>query len=287
MSVSPQRDRVGAIELRRPPRQPAPVSRRGVSAQHDTVTIGMTAGKDAAAGSDVERLAAQMRRDWDARAALDPWHYVLFRPEGNWREDGSDELDRLQASLGFEIGASDRVVEIGCGVGRLTWTLAGKSREVWALDVSNEMLELARENLAELQNVHFIQGDGTTLRGIDSGAMDLVLSALTLTHLPRCSLVIGYLAEAARVLRPGGRLAVQVNTESAVRFGARRVTHQTLSMLKIRRGRRGLERGRTWSGSRIGLPAVRRALEANGLRLSTVHGAGSLACWIHAVREEE
>jgi len=257
-------------------------------AQHDTVTLGMTVEKGAeAAGSKVGRLAAQMRRDWDARATLDPWHYVLFRPEGNWREEGAAELDCLQASLKLEIGSSDRVLEIGCGVGRLTWTLARRGREVWALDISSEMLERAKEHLSDRTNVRFILGDGTTLRGVPSASVDLVFSALTLTHLPHRSLLVGYLDEAVRVLAHGGRLAVQVNTEGTLRFVARMATHQALHLLRIRRGRRGLERGRTWSGSRIGLRAVRRALEARGLQLSAVRGAGSLACWIHAVRKEE
>ena len=236
--------------------------------------------------ADVERLGEQMRQDWNARAALDPWHYVLFRPSGKWREDGEAELDQLQNSLDFEIKPSDRVLEIGCGVGRLTWTLARRAQEVWALDISSEMLEMAKENLPDFSNVHFLLGDGTTLADIPSGSKDLVFSALTLTHLPHRSLVLGYLAEAARVLAPGGRLAVQVNNESKARFLARMAVHQTLSMLMIRRGRRRLERGRTWSGSRIDLAAVREGLEAGGMRLLRVSGTASLACWIHAVREQ-
>ena len=236
--------------------------------------------------ADVKRLGEQMRQDWDARATLDPWHYVLFRPSGRWREDGEAELDQLQHSLEFEIRPSDRVLEIGCGVGRLTWTLARRAQEVWALDISSQMLEIAKENLPEVTNVHFLLGDGTSLGDIPSGSKDLVFSSLTLTHLPHRSLVLGYLAEAARVLAPGGRLAVQVNNESKFRFLSRMAVHQTLSVLMIRRGRRRLERGRTWSGSRIDLAAVREGLEAGGMRLLRVSGAGSLACWIHAVRDQ-
>jgi len=236
--------------------------------------------------ADVRRLEEDMRRDWDARASLDPWHYVLFRPEGDWREEGEAEIDRLSRALGLEVNPTDRVLEIGCGVGRLTWTLARQAQEVWALDISSRMLEIAKENLADVDTVHFLLGDGTTLGDIPSGSMDLVFSALTLTHLPHPSLVVGYLGEALRVLAPGGRLALQVNNESRTRFFARMAVHKTLSLLMIRRGHRRLERGRTWSGSRINLAAVRRELEAGGMRLLEVRGSGSLECWISAVKDK-
>src|SRR5205085_3060016 len=66
---------------------------------------------------------------------------------------GTQVVDEISELLGVELVPSDRVVEIGCGVGRLTRELAGRTTHVDALDVSEEMLDLAREYNPELANV--------------------------------------------------------------------------------------------------------------------------------------
>src|ERR1700674_3492561 len=48
----------------------------------------------------------------------------------------------------------DVVLAIGCGVGRVENSLASRVKELWAVDISGEMVRLARQRLAGLENVH-------------------------------------------------------------------------------------------------------------------------------------
>ena len=103
----------------------------------------------------------------------------------------------------------DFVLNIGCGVGRVDLYLAPHVRELWAIDVSGEMLARARERLRAWENVRFLEvGNRDFLAAFEDGTMDVVFSYLVLQHLEKEDAVT-YLREAARVLKPGGFLVTQ------------------------------------------------------------------------------
>ncbi len=52
------------------------------------------------------------------------------------------------------------MVEIGCGIGRITRVLAERAHSVRAVDVSERMLAQARELNADVENVKWLLGDG-------------------------------------------------------------------------------------------------------------------------------
>ena len=96
------------------------------------------------------------------------------------------------------------VGDLGCGSGRIAAALAPFVSSVIAVDASPEMLSVARERLAGFANVHLHEGSLESLP-IESGTLDLALVVHVLHHVPEPALA---LAEAARVLKPGGRLVV-------------------------------------------------------------------------------
>jgi ArsR family transcriptional regulator len=96
------------------------------------------------------------------------------------------------------------VGDLGCGTGQLTQLLAGSVRQVIAVDASEAMLRSARVRLNGLDNVEVRRGDLERLP-LDDGLLDLGFVVLVLPYLPEPRLA---LAEAARVIRPGGRLLV-------------------------------------------------------------------------------
>src|SRR5436309_661465 len=79
-----------------------------------------------------------------------------------WAE-GEVDLDRVLESVGARIEPSDAVVEIGCGLGRLTRAIAARARSVTGIDVSEEMLTRARQLNAGVENVAWVHGNGTDL----------------------------------------------------------------------------------------------------------------------------
>ncbi len=101
------------------------------------------------------------------------------------------------------------VLDIGCGIGRVERYLAPRVRELWAVDVSGEMLQRAAARLAGLPNVHLREvGNGEFLTSFENGRFDLVFSFLVLQHLEREDAFL-YLRDAHRVLSAGGILVTQ------------------------------------------------------------------------------
>lgn len=96
------------------------------------------------------------------------------------------------------------VGDLGCGAGHLTALLAPHVARVIAVDGSEEMLTSARERLGDCTNVDIRLGDLEQLP-IDDASLDLATLLLALHHVPDPSRTV---AEARRVLRPGGRLVV-------------------------------------------------------------------------------
>ena len=148
-----------------------------------------------------------MGRFWDERAREDAMFFVDDRePYGNADADrfwaqGERDLDHILCTLGTRIASGDSVVDVGCGVGRLTRVIARRARQVYAVDVSAEMLTLARVHNGELDNVRWIHGDGATLRPIPDAAADAVVSHVVFQHIPDPQVTYGYVAEMGRVLR--------------------------------------------------------------------------------------
>ena len=103
-------------------------------------------------------------------------------------------------------GALGTLLDIGTGTGRMAELFAPRSRHITGLDKSPEMLRLARTRLQGLSadRVDLVQGDFLALP-FPSGGFDTVLIHQVLHYAQDPAAVLG---EAARVTRPGGRIAV-------------------------------------------------------------------------------
>src|SRR5437763_15854406 len=165
-------------------------------------------------------MPSAMGRFWDERAGENALFFVDNRldyrhpdSERFWSE-GERDLDALLSALGAVIQPSDRILEIGCGVGRLTRALAARGATVEALDVSERMLEHARRLNPQLANVEWVLGDGTTLSTIDSGSVDVCISQVVFQHIPDPAVTLGYVRAIGRVLCVAGWAAFQVSYDA-------------------------------------------------------------------------
>ena len=98
----------------------------------------------------------------------------------------------------------ERVLDSGAGTGALAFALAPLVREVVALDIVPELLDLGRKAAAEFPNVTFLEGDATRLP-FDPGSFDLACCHRTLHHVARPELAV---SELARVTSLGGRVLI-------------------------------------------------------------------------------
>ena len=117
------------------------------------------------------------------------------------------ELRRLKA----EERGSARALEIGCGSGRLMRPMSRRFLEIHGVDVSSELIQEAREGLRDLPNARPQQIRGTSLEDFADQSFDFVYSFDLFPHIPSQQLVIAFLREIHRVLRPGGLARLQFN----------------------------------------------------------------------------
>lgn len=164
-------------------------------------------------GTPLEQLSLEeeslggYRKFWEQAASLDAIRAIADQdtPEA-FEVSGKTDASGLWAVLP---NSEAVVLEIGCGIGRVTQHLAGLYREVHGIDISSEMVKRGERRLAHLPNVHLHRGNGYDLEPFADESFDLVFSGFTFQHMPK-TFAYNYFLETKRVLRPGGLFRFQV-----------------------------------------------------------------------------
>jgi SAM-dependent methyltransferase len=131
---------------------------------------------------------------------------------------GDSEVAVYVDKFGLDDGDADRrtLVEIGCGIGRMTCAFTRRFGTVIACDLDAGFLERCREAVARFGKVERLRtvevADGRTLRIGDDRA-DAAFSYITLQHCDRDD-AMALVAEAIRVVRPGGQLVLNFRSWS-------------------------------------------------------------------------
>lgn len=123
------------------------------------------------------------------------------------RENDEYLFHRLLVETAVPERSYERIVDIGCGFGKSTWPFADAfgEAEVWGLDLSAPCLKLAHARAERLgKAIHFKQADGRAT-GFPDASVDLATGTMVLHEMPPDA-VRDTIAEAARILRPGGVL---------------------------------------------------------------------------------
>jgi SAM-dependent methyltransferase len=205
------------------------------------------------------RRKSSMREDWELRARENAPFYICTdsssaTPE-SFAAGGAHDLE-TKILDGLSVAPGWRVLEIGCGMGRLLRPLSERVAAAVGVDLSAEMIARARDYCAGRPNVelHRTDGDGS-LDFLADASFDFIYSYIVFQHVPRKAYVQRYFREAARILRPGGILRVQVDGRS----------HQFF--------RRWI--ADSWSGVVYSERELARRLEREGFEVSALEGGGT------------
>jgi ubiquinone/menaquinone biosynthesis C-methylase UbiE len=167
---------------------------------------------------------SDLQFDWNELAATDPLWAILAEPnaQGNrWPIDqfmqtGKQEIDDFlthTSRLGVHMERR-RALDFGCGVGRLTQALANHFDEVFGVDISPRMLELAAGYNRRGNRCRYFLNAADNLSLFGDHHFDLVYSRITLQHMPpRYSKK--YIKEFLRLLFPEGLLVFQLPSHFA------------------------------------------------------------------------
>lgn len=171
-----------------------------------------------------------MRRDWDQRARENARYYVATGNE-QWSEEefyrsGETSVEQyiLRDMLNIAQGKNPKdmkVLEIGCGAARITRALAGVFGQVYAVDISSEMVRKARQALRQFPNARVFRNNGKDLAVVrqkwwhrfglgEPLQLDFAFSYIVFQHIPSREIIENYVREANRLLRPGALFKFQV-----------------------------------------------------------------------------
>jgi len=208
-------------------------------------------------------VSERMRAEWNQRAREDAHFYVAFggrdQDEAAFAETVANVLPRIEDELKRfpkEPGApTRRALEIGCGPGRLMKPLSRHFAEIHGVDVSDEMIRLARERLRDIPNAHPHATDGASLAQFADSSFDFVYSYAVFQHIPSRDVVSQYMRETCRVLKPGGIFRGQFNG----------LPHSAVPD--------------TWAGVVFSAADIRAFTRENGLQLLALEGIETQYMW--------
>ncbi len=135
---------------------------------------------------------------------------VKVRPLYEGFAEGYDKVGETNPSIVMEKGIiipllnpkkRDRVLEVGCGTGRLTIPVAKRCKEVIAIDFSGRMIDVAKRKSSELNNILFKRVDVRNGLPFEDEQFDKVLAALVVNHIDNLE---RFFEEVHRVLKKGG-----------------------------------------------------------------------------------
>lgn len=157
--------------------------------------------------------------EWKRWGALDPLMGVATRRGKDrygpnaWTDEEFYKLGRSDWQDFFERWSRYGVdksscLEVGCGTGRITSELQHCFEKVFALDISEGMIEYAKKHITG-SSVSFLLGDGVNIPLPDSSVTS-VFSTHVFQHFDSLSHASGYFKEIRRVLAPGGTLMIHL-----------------------------------------------------------------------------
>ena len=154
-------------------------------------------------------LGSSYKKYWDnlARTRQLAYFAVAGLPFGELPDEKNlDEHGKQTAQIiaqKLEIKPTDRVLEVGVGVGRIARHIAPLCGEFVGTDISQKMIKFAKKRLSYLDNVKLYHHPKTDLSLFQDNQFDKVYFQIVLIHLDRED-VFHYLCESLRVLKPGG-----------------------------------------------------------------------------------
>lgn len=178
-----------------------------------------------ASAAEIGAMMDRIAREWRKFGETEP-HWSVLTSEEFVSANIDENIDRFYASgfgdlprffnplarAGLPADRAGKVLDFGCGVGRLSLALATRADTVLGVDISPPHIRLARERTTQqgVSNVDFLAIDKPDDLDALSG-FDLVVSLIVLQHNPPPVMAM-LLEKLLRALAPGGAAVIQMPT---------------------------------------------------------------------------
>ena len=172
----------------------------------------------------------RMRTDWNARAINDAKFAVRSVTSQTEEEFWNSGIVSMEQCLEFNTPLNDlimqnkdakdmTVLEIGCGVGRIVIPMSKFFGKVVGIDVSDEMIELAKEKTSKILNCKFFSNNGSDLSSFSENSFDFCYSIIVFQHIPEKEIIKNYIHEVYRILKNNSCFRFQVNGKNKITDG--------------------------------------------------------------------
>jgi len=171
------------------------------------------------------------RISWSILGRDNPWWSVLTAEEFRGTDPSAHVKDKFYASgdhdvdpvlelikkEGVELDFDGAVLDFGCGLGRVSMSLARFFKEVYCVDQSTYHLERAAKETAlkdptRSSKITFVLSDPRLLWSLDGKKFDFLFSHITLQHIIPTVQVI-YIQQFCDAMKPGGYIYFQIPYE--------------------------------------------------------------------------
>lgn len=202
-------------------------------------------------------------------------------------DTGEKDVQRFVTEGVFKdnLSADMKILEIGCGVGRLSRSFSDRFNEVHAVDIDNQMVELARALHQDRGNLHFKLVDGSTLTSFESNYFDYVFSYYVFQHIRNMDRIVSYFNEISRVLKPRGLFQIQVRGRLPS-FYKNIVPLKLYNLALNKQYDRYIDllRGKKWHqnrGCRLSPSMLRKIVNSTGLKILDIKGEAGTDLWVY------
>ena len=168
-------------------------------------------------------IEKRMECDWDERAKSNinfAIRSIETQSEKEFWDSGKSDCDgiilgkntnRFEQILNNNDSKDMKILEIGCGNGRLLIPMSNFFGSVYGVDVSNKMINECSINVKEISNCKIQKNSGSDLSMFTDNFFHFCYSFIVFQHIPEKNIVHNYFQEVSRVLEPGGIFRIQLN----------------------------------------------------------------------------
>jgi ubiquinone/menaquinone biosynthesis C-methylase UbiE len=164
----------------------------------------------------MNKKVEKLRTVWGRLAIENEKFYIRTtaweQTDAEFYRSGKTDVERVADALAPYIEPrQSHILEIGCGIGRMTVWLAERFKQVTAVDISSVMIEIAYQK-AFRQNIHYFHIPTSDLQDLKDNTFDAVACYWVFQHIPYNAIIWRYFEEIYRVLKNDGMAWLQFDT---------------------------------------------------------------------------
>jgi len=153
-----------------------------------------------------------IKKNWEGFAKTDPFWAILtvkkysgnkWEPIAFFATGENDVNGWFSEFTELKKCNTEKALDFGCGVGRLTQALCLRFAKVDGVDISETMIDLAKRHNNYLEKCQYFINDQPNLSIFPDKSYDLVCSHITLQHIPKDH-IFNYIDEFIRITKPHG-----------------------------------------------------------------------------------